>query len=61
MNLPDVAQPDWRVIRFCWRGEDRTKSDVIGAFVLRRMRLGQVVRRFANNHISSSFLARKKN
>src|SRR6266550_1867151 len=61
MNLPDVAQPDWLVIWFCWRGEDRTKSDVIGAFAQRRVRLGQTVRRFSNNQISSSFLACNKN
>src|SRR4026209_1085656 len=46
MNLPDVAQPDWLVIWFCWRGEDRTKSDVIGAFAQRPVRLRQTVRRF---------------
>src|SRR5207249_9394925 len=61
MNLPDIAQSNWLVIRFCWRGEDRTKSDVIGAFAQRRVRLRQAVRRFPNNQISSSFLACNKN
>src|SRR6266508_74665 len=58
MNLPDVAQSDWCVIRFRWCSEDRTESDVISAFALRCVRLGQTVRRFTNNQISSSFLAR---
>ena len=61
MDVPDVAQPDWLVIRFCWRGEDRTESDVIRAFVPRCVRLGETVRRFTNNQISSSFLACNKN
>src|SRR5882757_2811379 len=61
MNSPDIAQSDWFVIRFGWRGEDRTKSDVISALALRFVRLGQTVRRFTNNQISSGFLAHNKN
>ena len=38
MNSPDVAQPDWWIIRFRWRGEDGAKPDVISAFALCRAR-----------------------
>src|SRR5205823_5169454 len=57
VGVSDAVQADRLVIRFCWRGEDRTKSDVISALSLRRVCLGQAVRRFTNDQISSGFLA----
>src|SRR5207247_3801523 len=39
MHALNLLQPDRLIIRFGWRGENRTEANVIGAFVLRRHRL----------------------
>ena len=35
VNPPDMRKPDRRIVRFCGRGEDRAKGDIVCAFALR--------------------------
>jgi hypothetical protein len=50
VDLFDIGQTDWFVIRFGRRHEDRSKADVIGALGLRGERLGEAVSRFADQN-----------
>ena len=43
MDALNLLQPDRLIIRFGWRGENRAEANVIGAFVLRRHRLLEIV------------------
>src|SRR5205814_8613540 len=46
MHALNLLQPDRLIIRFDWRGENRTEDNVIGPFVARRQCLHAVVSGF---------------
>src|SRR5439155_10798258 len=58
VNPPDMRKPDRRIVRFCGRGEDRAKGDIVCAFTLRCERLLEAVRRFSNQNAASCFAQR---
>src|SRR5215831_18396260 len=58
MSWSDVPEADRRIIRFCRRGEDRTESDIIRSFSLRRDCLFEAVRGISNENLAPCFASR---